>query len=69
MRSALAAELLEDGWRSGLVCISNAYYPKSNRGVGLVFENFAVSSAPRMASAVLKEFVLRKYTHNANYPK
>src|SRR5690349_15978980 len=25
--------------------ISNAYYPKSNRGVGLVFENFAISSA------------------------
>jgi hypothetical protein len=49
--------------------ISNAYHPKSNRGVGLVFENFAISSAARMASAVLKEFVLRKYTHNANYPK
>ncbi len=46
--------------------ISNAYYPKSNRGVGLVFENFAIGSAARIADAVLKEFVLRKFTHNAN---
>lgn len=50
--------------------ISNAYYPRSYRGVGLVFENVAITSAGRMASAILKEFVvLRKFTHNVNYPK
>jgi hypothetical protein len=45
--------------------ISNAYYPESNRGAGLVFGNFAITLAGRMASGVLNEFVLRKFTHNA----
>lgn len=50
--------------------ISNAYYPRSYRGVGLVFENVAIASAGLMDSAILKEFVvLRKFTHNVNYPK
>lgn len=47
--------------------ISNAYYPHSNRGAGLMFQNFGINTASRMASAVLKEFVLRKFTHNVNY--
>ena len=45
--------------------ISNAYYPQSNRGVGLFFGNVAITTAGRMASGVLNEFVLRKFTHNA----
>jgi hypothetical protein len=49
--------------------LSNAYYPKSNRGVGLVFGNVAITTAGRMAMGVLDEFVLRKFMHNANYPK
>jgi hypothetical protein len=47
--------------------LSNAYYPDSNRGAGLVLENFAISSAARMAAALLKEFVLRRFTHNVNH--
>jgi hypothetical protein len=45
--------------------LSNLYYPKSNRGVGLTFTNFAVSTAERGLSTVLQEFVLRKLTPSA----
>ena len=43
--------------------ISNAYYPKSNRGLGLVFGNFATSTAEREVSGLVQEFVLGKLTH------
>ncbi|MDR3765337.1 MAG: carboxypeptidase-like regulatory domain-containing protein [Acidobacteriota bacterium] len=47
--------------------LSNAYYPASNRGVGLVFGNFAINTAERMLSAVVQEFVLSKFTtHGSN---
>jgi hypothetical protein len=46
--------------------ISNAYYPDSNRGVGLVFANAAVTTAGRMANAVVQEFILKKFTPSAN---
>ncbi len=49
----------------GSSAISNLYYPKSNRGVGLVFQNFALSTGERMLSAVVQEFVLRKLTPKA----
>jgi carboxypeptidase family protein len=39
--------------------ISNAYYPQSNRGAGLVFTNFAISTAERVATSLAQEFVLR----------
>ena len=45
--------------------ISNAYYPGTNRGVGLVFGNFAISTAERMVSGLAQEFVLRRFTHKA----
>jgi hypothetical protein len=45
--------------------ISNAYYPQSNRGVGLTFESLALSTGVRTASSVLQEFVLRKLTPSA----
>lgn len=45
--------------------ISNAYYPDSNRGVGFVFTNFAISTAEREASSLLQEFVIRKFTPSA----
>jgi hypothetical protein len=43
--------------------ISNAYYPKSNRGLGLVFGNFATGTAEREVSGLVQEFVLGKITH------
>jgi hypothetical protein len=39
--------------------ISNLYYPPSNRGTGLVFTNFAISTAERVATSLVQEFVLR----------
>ena len=42
--------------------IANAYYPPSNRGVGLVFSTFAVDFSANMANGILQEFVLRKLT-------
>jgi hypothetical protein len=47
--------------------LSNLYYPPSNRGPHLVFENTAITTGGRMASALLQEFVLRKFTtHSKN---
>ena len=43
--------------------ISELYYPKSNRGAGLVFTNFAISSAGRVAANLSQEFLLRRLTH------
>lgn len=45
--------------------ISNAYYPESNRGAALVFDNLALSTGERVVSAVVQEFLLRKFTPSA----
>jgi Carboxypeptidase regulatory-like domain len=45
--------------------ISNIYYPETNRGVGLVFEGFAVTTAVRTVNSLIQEFVLRKLTPSA----
>jgi len=42
--------------------ISNTYYPESNRGAGLVFTNFAISTGARVAASLAQEFLLRKLT-------
>lgn len=42
--------------------ISNAYYPASNRGAGLVFEGFALDTGERVVSTVIQEFLLKKLT-------
>jgi hypothetical protein len=42
--------------------ISNAYYPATNRGLGLVFEGALINIGGRMADTLMKEFVLRKPT-------
>lgn len=46
--------------------ISNAYYPANERGVGLTFENFAITAAAGGAANILQEFVIKKLTPNAN---
>lgn len=45
--------------------LSNLYYPSSNRGAGLVFENLLISTGQRMLSSVVQEFVLHKLTRKA----
>ena len=46
----------------GSSALSNLYYPATNRGAGLVFRNFAMSTGERMLSALIQEFVLGKLT-------
>ena len=45
--------------------ISNAYYPASNRGPGLVLSTAMIDIAANMANSLLQEFVLRKLTPSA----
>ena len=45
--------------------ISNAYYPESNRGPNLVFENAAIVTGGRMANGLIQEFLLRRFTPSA----
>jgi Carboxypeptidase regulatory-like domain len=49
--------------------ISNAYYPKSNRGVGLAFKNLGLGTAERMAASVAQEFLLHKWTRKPSPSK
>jgi hypothetical protein len=42
--------------------VSNAYYPASNRGPGLVFSTAFIDIAANMANGVLQEFILRRFT-------
>ena len=42
--------------------ISNAYYPRSNRGAGLVLGNVAINTAERVASSLAQEFILGRFT-------
>lgn len=46
----------------GSSALSNLYYPASNRGAGLVFQNFFLSTGERMLSSLVQEFVLGKIT-------
>jgi hypothetical protein len=42
--------------------LSNLYYPPSNRGSGLVFQNFFLTTGERMLSSLVQEFLLSKVT-------
>lgn len=42
--------------------LSNLYYPPSNRGGGLVLQNFFVTTGERMLSSLVQEFVLGRVT-------
>lgn len=42
--------------------LSNAYYPDSNRGAGLFFSGFVISTGTREVSSILQEFVIKKLT-------
>jgi hypothetical protein len=42
--------------------LANLYYPRRNRGVGLVFGNFGIATAERVAANLAQEFVLGKIT-------
>lgn len=42
--------------------ISNVYYPPSNRGAAIVFENALLAAAGRVAESLAQEFVFQKFT-------
>lgn len=46
----------------GSSALSNLYYPPTNRGAGLVFQNFAVTTGERMLSDLVQEFLLSRVT-------
>jgi hypothetical protein len=45
--------------------ISNAYYPTSNRGAALLFENDLITTGAREVDSLVQEFILRKLTPKA----
>jgi hypothetical protein len=45
--------------------IANAYYPASNRGVGLFLGNFFIATGQRALANVAQEFILRRLTPKA----
>jgi len=45
--------------------LSNLYYPTTNRGPGLVFENALITTGGRMINALAQEFILRRFTTKA----
>jgi len=49
--------------------LANLYYPKSNRGVGLVFGNFAIGIAERIGASLAQEFLLGKFTRRGGHLK
>ena len=49
--------------------LSNLYYPRSNRGAGLVFGNFAIGTAERIGASLAQEFLLGKFTRRGGHVK
>lgn len=42
--------------------ISNLYFPRANRGIGLVFGNFAIGTAERIGASLAQEFIIGRFT-------
>ncbi|HXW90307.1 MAG TPA: carboxypeptidase-like regulatory domain-containing protein [Terriglobales bacterium] len=49
--------------------IANLYYPRSNRGVGLVFGNFAIGTAERVGASLAQEFLVGRFTRRGGHVK
>lgn len=47
--------------------ISNLYFPKSDRGAGLVFSQFGLGTAERIGASLAQEFLLGKLTHRGGH--
>lgn len=47
--------------------LSNLYYPQANRGVGLVFENFAIGTAERIGASLAQEFIIGRFTKRGGH--
>jgi hypothetical protein len=51
----------------GSAAISNLYFPRSNRGVGLVFSQFALQTAERIGVSLAQEFMLSRFTRRGGH--
>jgi len=47
--------------------LANLYYPRANRGAGLVFGNFAIGMAERIGASLAQEFLLGKFTKRGGH--
>lgn len=47
--------------------MSNLYYPRRDRGAGLVFQNFAIGTAERLGASLAQEFLLGRLTHRGGH--
>jgi hypothetical protein len=47
--------------------LSNLYFPKADRGVGLVFGNFAIGTAERIGMSLAQEFILGRFTKRGGH--
>jgi carboxypeptidase family protein len=53
----------------GSAAIANAYYPESNRGLGLFLGNFLIGTGQRAAANLAQEFILSHVTRRARHQK
>jgi Carboxypeptidase regulatory-like domain len=51
----------------GSSAISNLYFPRANRGAGLVFSQFALATGERIGASLAQEFILSKLTHRGGH--
>jgi len=49
--------------------LANLYYPRSDRGAGLVFGNFAIGIAERIGASLAQEFLIGKFTRRGGHLK
>jgi len=49
--------------------LANLYYPRSNRGAGLVLGNFAIGVTERIGACLAQEFLLGKFTRRGGHVK
>jgi len=49
--------------------LANLYYPRADRGAGLVFSNLAIGTAERIGAALAQEFIVGKFTRRGGHVK
>jgi Carboxypeptidase regulatory-like domain len=49
--------------------LANLYFPHSDRGIGLVFGNFAIGMAERMGATLAQEFIVGKFSRRGGHEK
>jgi Carboxypeptidase regulatory-like domain len=47
--------------------LSNLYFPRANRGLGLVFGNFAIGTAERIGASLAQEFIIGRFTKRGGH--